>query len=132
MRGIPKKIYEQIRSNPDYGYCWRRHTLHDHQCRGRITLEHAIIYKGQQVNEVWAIIPICAYAHSVDQWQDSGILNKEINEWIAFSSLVRLPKSELVLQIRKYRMVNWLQKLEYLTEKYGDFSLSTTKSVRIL
>lgn len=127
MRGIPPPLYREISNSPNWGYCWRKHSLHDHACRGRITTEHAIIYRGQQVNEAWAIIRICAYSHNVDEYQDSGIMNKEINEWIALSRLVRLPPEELAIQMRKYPLNKWFDRLEYLTSKYGDLVLSTTK-----
>ena len=112
-------------ANPDWEYCWRRYALHDHQCQGRITTEHAMIHHGRQVNEVWAIIRICAWAHEVDQFQDGGGLNKEINEWIALTRLVQLPKDELIYQMRKYPTNKWMDRLKYLTKKYGSYTLST-------
>lgn len=81
MRKIPEKLKKEILSDPDYKTCTRK----DHDCDGRITWEHAIIYAGKQLNEKWAIIPLCAYHHSVDFHQDGDGLNKEINVWIALN-----------------------------------------------
>lgn len=112
MRKIAPELKTLLLSDSDYKKCLRQVWLQDHVCRGRITWEHAIIYKGQQLNERWAIIPICAYAHSVDKWQDSGILNKEINEWIAIN---RATDEELQAVSKA---VNYKQKREYLNGKY--------------
>lgn len=47
-------------------------------------MEHAWKYAGRQINEAWAIIRLCARAHSVDQYQTGGgILDKRINEAIS-------------------------------------------------
>lgn len=85
MRRISEPVQQAMNADPAYKKCMRRELLHDHECKGRITREHAIIYAGNQVDAVWAIIPICAYAHSVDEYQDGGILDKKINEWIALN-----------------------------------------------
>ncbi len=69
-------------NDPYYGQCCRSATG---ECNGRITWEHAIIYAGRQLNEKWAIIPLCAYHHSVDQHQDGDGLNKELNIAIALN-----------------------------------------------
>lgn len=120
MRGIPAPLYERITADPDSQYCLRFYALHDHQCLGRITFEHAIIYAHQQVNEFWAITPICAWAHSVDQFQDGGGLDKEINEWIALSRIKDWNDVE-----NKYPRNSFRQRLTYLQEKFGIYELST-------
>lgn len=81
MRTIPAKLKKEILLNPYYKVCARK----DSDCDGRITWEHAIIFAGRQVNEMWAIIPLCTYHHSVDLHQDGPGLNKEINVWIALN-----------------------------------------------
>lgn len=81
MRKIPTKLKNEMLSDPYYKKCARE----DEHCDGRITLEHALIYAGKQVNAQWAIIPICAYHHSVDRHQDGPGLNKEINVAIALN-----------------------------------------------
>lgn len=84
MRKIATKLKNEILSDPTYTVCARRDDP-NHQCEGRITWEHAIIYAGKQLNEKWAIVPLCAKAHSVDQFQDGGDLDKDKNVWIALN-----------------------------------------------
>lgn len=69
-----------MQADPYYKVCAR---MRDGSCAGRITWEHAIIYKGQQLNEKWAIIPLCEYHHAVGQYQDGGDLDKNENIRIA-------------------------------------------------
>lgn len=85
MSKIPTALLKDLLADPVYKTCLRQVLLQDHECQGRITFEHALIYAGKQIQKKWAIIPICAYAHSVYPYQESGILKKEINEWIAFN-----------------------------------------------
>lgn len=71
-----------MQTDPYYEQCARKP---DGNCKGRITWEHAITYQGRQLNEKWAIIPLCAYHHAVDEYQDTGDLWKERNIWIALN-----------------------------------------------
>lgn len=80
MRPIPQKHKDIISSDLYYSKCARDD---EGTCQGRITIEHAIIYAGRQLNELWAYVPLCAYHHAVDEFQDSGDLNKEKNVWLA-------------------------------------------------
>jgi len=91
MRPIPKKLKDEISSDPYYLKCARSGS----DCRGRITWEHAFIYSGRQINEKWAIIPLCVYHHLGDG------LNKRINEKIAVN---RATEEDL----KKYPRKNWL------------------------
>lgn len=60
MRPIPPKVKKQILEDPFYNTCCRPEK---NECEGRVTWEHALIYAGKQVNELWAIIPLCVYHH---------------------------------------------------------------------
>ena len=84
MTPIPKKLKDELLADPFYGVCARA-GYHGHVCDGRITFEHSLIYAGKQLQTRYAIVPLCAKAHSVDFHQDGGDLNKEINQWIALS-----------------------------------------------
>jgi hypothetical protein len=95
-------------SDPYYQVCARRNQY----CDGRITLEHAIIYAGRQVNEKWAIIPLCEYHHSVNKHQDGGGLDKRWNEWLAIGRMTEEDK-------KKYPREKWDQKYQFLNKKYG-------------
>ena len=112
MSWIPPKIKGQIIKDPTYQTCLRRRYFNDHVCQGRVTWEHAIIYAGNQLQEKWAIIPICEYAHSVGRWQNNGILDKEKNVYLA---LIRATNEELA-SISK--AVDYLQLRKYLNKKY--------------
>ncbi len=99
-------------ADQEYHFCMRQAFFNDHICNGRLTLEHAFIHAGKQINEKWAIISICAWAHDVDEWQDAGNLDKDKNQYIA---LARATPEEL----EKYKKTNWEQLYNYLIGKYG-------------
>lgn len=109
MQVIPVKLREELAEDPYYQRCVR----HSKDCRGRITWEHAFIYAGKQIQEKWAIIPLCEYHHSVCRFQDAGNLNKEINHYIALS---RATPEDLA----KYPKKDWEQLKKYLHGKYHD------------
>lgn len=118
MTHMPPKLRREINADPFYRYCARR-GLHGHVCGGRITREHALIFAHRQIQKKHAIVPLCAKAHAVDEYQDGGDMNKEINVWIALS---RATTAEL-LEISK--AVDYFRLLRYLNGKYGIFELST-------
>ena len=88
-------LREEIQNDPEYSRC----SLLGHgPCEGRITREHAIIYASKKVQERWAIIPLCALHHNVDQFQDAKTMVKEMNVWVALNratdeELARFPRA---------------------------------------
>lgn len=109
MRKISPRVKAKILADRFYEKCAR----HGPECKGRITWEHTLIYAGKQIDEAWAIIPLCAYHHEVDQFQDCGDLDKEINVWIALN---RATESEL----KTYsKAVDYIKKKQELNKKYG-------------
>ena len=110
MRKIPENLKQEILEDNFYKQCARKK---EGNCRGRITWEHAIIYAGKQLNEKWAILPICAYHHEVDSYQDCGDLNKEVHVWIALN---RATEDEL-RNISK--AINYLALRDRLNKLYG-------------
>lgn len=84
MNNLPPKLRKELVADPFYKTC-AREGLFDHECGGRITWEHAMYFAGKQIQKKWAIIPLCAKAHSVDNFQDGGDLDKHLNEWIALN-----------------------------------------------
>lgn len=106
-----KDVLEEVNARVPF-VCERRLALHDHECEGRITREHALIYAGRQIDEAWAIVLLCAKAHNVDQFQDCGILDKRINEWIAVCRMTRRDE-------KRYPRVDWGQKRAYLCGLFG-------------
>jgi hypothetical protein len=108
------KLRRQLSLDPYYHVCARK-GLHRHQCGGRITWEHALIHAGKQIQERFAIIPLCAKAHAVDHFQDGGDLSKEINQWIALN---RANDDEL-LAISKAE--DYFLRRAMLNKKYGKY-----------
>lgn len=108
MSKIPATLLKKILLNPFYKKCARD----SFNCLGRITLEHAIIYAGRQVQEEWAIIPLCAYHHAVDEFQDGGDLKKDTNKMIA---LMRASQEDF----DKYPRNTWSQERDALIRMCG-------------
>lgn len=105
MRPIPQTIRKIIDTDPYYKICARKGV----DCSGHITMEHAFIYAGKQINEVWAIIPLCVYHHLGEG------LNKELNQWL---SLQRATEEDL----QKYPRKDWKQLRIYLSNKLSKLS----------
>jgi hypothetical protein len=103
MHQTPKKIYEELVN--ERPFCERNELLHDHDCRGRSTMEHAWCYAGKQIPDKWAIIRLCEWSHL------GPGLNKQINQWI---SLRHATEADL----KKYPKENWEQIRKYLNQKY--------------
>lgn len=112
MSKIPPELLALLLADPFYKGCARA-GWHDHVCDGKITFEHAIIFGGKQLQEKFAIIPLCEKAHAVNNHQDGGDLNKEINVWIALNRAT-------VDEIRRIsKAVNYTHKLKILGDKFG-------------
>ena len=77
MRPIPPKIREQISLDPFYRFC-----IHERYrgipAKGRITIEHAWIYAGRQINDLWALVP-CSEEKNVGVSGD----DKKFNQYVA-------------------------------------------------
>lgn len=95
MNNIPKSLRDELAHDPYYKQCARRSS----QCDGRITWEHALIYAGKQVQERFAIIPLCWYHHL-----GAGMV-KWVNELIA---LRRATPEDFA----RYPRANWDKKLK--------------------
>lgn len=89
--------------DPFYSLCMRRH---EGNCSGRVTWEHAFIYAGKQINEKWAIIPLCVYHHL-----GSG-LDKNLNQFLALS---RATPEDLA----KYDRFDWDRHYKWLSSLYS-------------
>lgn len=100
---IPNKLKQELLKDTYYKTCARK----GDDCDGRITFEHAFLYAGKQINEKWAIIPLCWHHHL-----GKG-LNKELNHYIA---LKRADLSDLCLRMSKK---DWRQMYNYLEQRYG-------------
>ena len=105
MRPIPAAIRKIIATNPYYRVCAR---AAEGECDGIITIEHAYIYAGKQINEIWALLPLCWYHHLGD-----GLI-KWLNQYLA---LERATDEDLA----KYPKNDWKQLRHYLRKKYEEY-----------
>ena len=108
MRKIPPELLKTILNDPYYKQCIRHR---EGACAGRITLEHTFIYASKQINELWAIVPLCAKHHEVDQFQDAGTMDKDYGQYIA---LTRATDEDLA----KYPKKDWQQERKWLNSIY--------------
>jgi len=111
MKAIPLKIRKQIEETPIYKTC-ALYGWHGHVCSGRITMDHSIIFGGGQLQELWAITPVCAYGHGVDGFKDNPI-NHELRYWVALN---RATDGELSAISKA---VNYQREKARLNEKWG-------------
>ena len=102
MRPIPAKLSAQLQYDPFMRICCRK----DGGCSGRVTWEHCWIFAGKQINERWAIVPLCEFHHL-----GKG-LDKDYGRWV---SLGRATEAELT----KYPRYPWKTHKNYLDAKYG-------------
>ncbi len=111
MRTIPRPMRDEMALDPAMRTCMRAEIFHDHECApnpmtGRMhEWEHAFIHGGKQINERWAIISSCYWAHS------GPGLDKDKNRYIA---LARATPEDLA----KYPKTNWYTLFAYLTAKF--------------
>lgn len=103
MTPIPTKLREEMALDPYYKTCARSN---EGECEGRVTWEHAYIYAGKQVQEVWAIIPLCVYHHL-----GTG-LDKDLNHLLA---LLRADLDDLCARMPKK---DWKREFIYLESLY--------------
>lgn len=109
MRKVSQKVKEIILARKQI--C-ARHA--DGVCGGRLTWEHTLIYGGRQIDEAWAIILLCARHHAVDEYQDSGDLQKEKNVRLALNQATDD-------ELRQYsKAIDYIRLRKTLNEKYND------------
>lgn len=99
---IPLKFRKIINDDPYFSKCAREA---EGKCSGRITIEHAWLYSGKQINEMWNYVPLCWYHHL-----GKG-LDKDFNRWIAV--MKGWKEAEI-----KYPKHNWRQEKKYLDKKF--------------
>lgn len=103
MRPIPQKLRAQLAADPFMARCvWG--------CSGKPEWEHVFVYGGRQVNERWAIIPLCYFHHR------GGGLDKRLNELVA---LLRATPEELSLYPKK----DWDTLLRWRKKEYPWYKL---------
>jgi hypothetical protein len=102
MHPIPPKLRRDLAADPWYSSCARA----SGECRGRITWEHALMYAGKQVQERFAIIPLCEWHHLGD-----GLV-KRINVEIAMARATPDDK-------KKYPLLPWNKREKRRTRNWN-------------
>lgn len=59
---IPPKMRAEMAKDKFYSRC----CLQSSECRGRIQWHHHLKWRGQRVNEKWAILPLCEHHHAIE------------------------------------------------------------------
>jgi len=72
-------------------------------------------YAGKKIQIKVFIIGLCARGHEVDQYQDAGTMNKEMNVWVALN---RADEEQLRALSKAEDLIH---KRDYLNEKYGEY-----------
>lgn len=102
MRPIDPKNRKKMAADKFYKQC----CLKDEHCHGRIEWHHVWIYAGKQIDEIWAIVPVCYYHH-----QKAGV--GEVKDKLELVSLGRASDEDL----KRYNKKNWPQIKNYLKLK---------------
>ena len=106
MRPIPPKLRAEMDKDPFMHRCIYEDIGKGEECDGRVEWEHAFTYR-VQINEAWAIVPVCTYHH-----RGKG-LDKAYNQ---FRAIIRANVDDLVARMPK---TNWRQIDSYLRGKYS-------------
>lgn len=78
--------------------------------RGMVEQHHCLFYQGRQVDEPFAILPLCIFCHR----GNNGTIWQEVRERC---ELYALQKGISILE-KFYSKGNWRQRLNYLEGKY--------------
>lgn len=100
MRPLSPRVRKVVNSDPFYRTCIRKGL----DCKGRIEIDHAFIYGGRQVDEVWALVPQCHFHHVED-------LDRPYSQYVA---LLRATEEGL----KRYPKYDWNQLKTYLNTLY--------------
>lgn len=123
---MPPKLRKECAADAFYQTCARQSALHDHVCqmnpvtRKLIEWEHALIFAGNQVQEKYAVVPLCWYVH------EGPGKNKDINVWIALN---RATEGELAAISKAVSYTREKTRLNQIYGVYGTVSVATTQTV---
>jgi hypothetical protein len=105
MRPIPPKLREEMAEDQWYKSCCLSYLG---GCEGKIDWHHHLIYAGRQVNEKFAILPLCQVHHKQAN-------NQEVRERLDLIMIAR-GKDKLNLYSKA---IDWGQRFEYLSKKFS-------------
>lgn len=121
MNNIPLRLRKEMLADAEYKRCALSGY---HECGGRITLEHALIFAGKQVQKRFAIIPVCAAGQDVDEYQDSHRMDKEMNRWVALNRATDDELREIS------RAMDYIRERARLNEIFGVYVPPALKAAR--
>ena len=105
MNNMPPKLRKEMSEDPFYSKCLR---CKEGECGGRITWEHCWTYKKRQIQEKWAIIPLCWWHHL------GAGLNKNMNRWFSINRMTEADE-------KKYNRKNWKTDRKYLNSLFKNY-----------
>ncbi len=111
MRPISKRVRNILQADPFMTRCSHNIRKLAQRCDGRIEWEHVWLYAGRQIDEAWAIIPLCTYHH-----RGKG-LDKNFNRFV---SLLRVTTDDAKEMLRLYPRTDWAQQRKWLVGIYKD------------
>lgn len=104
MHPIPKKLREEMAADPFYRRCCITESM-----RGKIDWHHNLIFRGRQVQEKWAILPVNEEVHQ-------NVSNPEIKQKLNWIMLNRATDE----QLKKYsKAVDLIAERERLNKIYA-------------
>lgn len=106
---IPPKMRVQMSENPFYKNCCYAYFTGDTNCSGKIEWHHNLIYAGQRVNEIFAILPVCQYHHRLADTSEIRM----VLDWIMLNRA-----TDLELQTYS-KAENYFEKKQRLNKIYG-------------
>lgn len=118
MRHLPKKLKQEILADDYYRRCCL--TYLDNKDT-KIDWHHAWEYAGKQINEKWAIMPVCWRKHSPLGDEDSVHNCKKTDEYVKYLSLLRADLNDLQ---RRYPKKDWQREFDYLKSRYEKSEIS--------
>ena len=106
MRPIPLDTLRDMMKNPFYRKCCICGYY-------KVQFHHHLIYGGQQINELFAILPLCKKCHDEAN-------KRYMSEKLDWVMLNRASEDELM---RYSKVVNLQRRLVYLNSKFGSFTV---------
>ena len=100
MRPIPQKLRNELSFDLNMNICVLRVLGIEHEC-GPVQWHHPWIYARKQINEYWAIVPVCENAHNNEV---------QFRLYFEFYSLLKARPEDLA----KYPKFNWYQRKMYI------------------
>lgn len=114
MKVIPQRVRKEMQTDLEYKFCMLR-SYKGHVCGGRITIEHALMFAGTQVDFKNALISVCARGQEVDHYQDAHTMDKNLNRWVALNRMTDVEIDSIS------KAFDWRRERDRLNAIYGSY-----------